>query len=142
MVLIEWLPFGVFLEQGLGQAGKKIIFIDIGTGVMDKYAGLHIAVRIDMAIVPAAGYAAADILTIVLEVQSHEGFPRFQFPDFTHPVDHIGPLLPGRQKIQGCTLTHRHVMEVPGVPGAFTDEHINEVIGGDCLNVLPGIGKR
>ena len=139
MVLIEWLPFGVFLEQGLGQAGKKIIFIDICAGVMDKYTGLHIAVRIDMAIVPAAGYAAADVLAIILEVQGHEGFARFQFPDFTNPVNHIGPLLPGRQKIQGCTLTHRHVMEVPGVPGALTDEHVNEVIGGDCFNVLPGI---
>lgn len=139
MVLIEGLSLCVFLEQGLGQAGEEIILIDVSTGVMNEYAGFHIAIRVNVAVVSAAGYAAADVLAIVLEVQGHEGFPCFQFPDFTNPVNHVSPLLPGGQEIQGCSLAYRHVMEVPGVPGAFADEHIDEIIGCDGFNILTGV---
>ena len=48
VVVVEGLALVVLLEQRLLQALQKALFPDIGAGIMDKDAGLHITGRIDM----------------------------------------------------------------------------------------------
>ena len=45
MVAVEGLALVIFLEQGLLQAFQQALVMDVGAGVMDEYAGLHIAVK-------------------------------------------------------------------------------------------------
>jgi hypothetical protein len=53
------------LQQGL--------LADVGVGVVDEHAGIHIAVGVDVEIAAAAGDAAAHILRVVLEVHGEQG---------------------------------------------------------------------
>jgi hypothetical protein len=47
--------------------------VDVGVGVVDEDAGLHVAAGVDVAEHAAAGDAAADELAVVLEVHGHDG---------------------------------------------------------------------
>lgn len=70
MVAVEGLPLPVQLEQWLLQALQKAFLPDIGAGIVDKHARLHIAGSVDMAINAASGHAAAGKLTVILEVNA------------------------------------------------------------------------
>lgn len=54
------------LQQGVGA--------DIGVGVVNKGAGLVVAVGVDMEVHPAAGQAALGILAVIPEVQGEQRF--------------------------------------------------------------------
>ena len=73
MVAVEGLALVIFLEQGLLQAFQQALVMDVGAGVMDEYAGLHIAVGVDVSILAATGDTAVNVLAVVLEVQGVEG---------------------------------------------------------------------
>ena len=69
MIAVERLVRTVCHKQWLLQRSQQIYFLDIGTGIMDEYTGLHIAVWIDMAVVSAACDTSAHIFSIVLEIE-------------------------------------------------------------------------
>ena len=48
--------------------------MDVGVGVVDKDAGLHIAGRVDVGVL-TAGNTTVDVLAIVLEVDAEDGLP-------------------------------------------------------------------
>ena len=75
MVAVEGLALVIFLEQGLLQAFQQALVMDVGTGVMDEYAGLHIAVGVDVSILAAAGDTAVNVLAVVLEVNAEICLP-------------------------------------------------------------------
>ena len=53
MVVVERLALVIFLEQGLLQALQQALVVDVGVGVVDKDAGLHIAGRVDVGVLAA-----------------------------------------------------------------------------------------
>ena len=86
---------------------------------MNEYAGLGIAIRIDMEIVSSSGYASADILTIILKVHRKEWYIIFRRPDKTYPVDHGAALYGRRHQFGNCVVAHRHIVEIEAEMGAF-----------------------
>ena len=73
MVVVEGLALVIFLEQRLLQALQQALVMDVGVGVVDKDAGLHVASRVDVGVLTAAGNAAVDVLAVVLEVDAEDG---------------------------------------------------------------------
>ena len=53
----------------------------VHVGVVDKHAGLHIALGVDVEIPPAAGDAAAHVLRVILEVHGEDGLRAAEGPD-------------------------------------------------------------
>lgn len=139
MVVVERLAFGIFLEERLLQAFEQALLVDVGAGIMDKYARFDVAVRVDMAVVAAAGDAAVDVLAVVLEVDGKNRLAAFGAADFTDAANHVGALLGCRQEVQGSIVADRHVMEIPREPDALLDEEVQEFVGRDRIDILAGI---
>ncbi len=59
MILVKGLVVPVRQEQGLLQGIQEGGFPDVGAGIVDEHAGLHVAVGIDVAVIPPPGNAAA-----------------------------------------------------------------------------------
>ena len=59
VVAVEGLAFAVLQEEGLLQTLQKALLPDVGAGVVDEDAGLHVARGVDVAVDAAAGHAAA-----------------------------------------------------------------------------------
>ena len=113
MIAVEWLIIPVCHKQGLPERIQQRDFPDIRAGIMDEYARLHIAVGIDMAIVPSACNAAAYKLSIILEVHGIDWLATFHCPDFPYPVVHVLSLLLRWKKFRRRIVSHRHIMEEP-----------------------------
>ena len=47
--------------------------MDVAVGIVDEYTGLHIALSINVQIIPSAGDAAAYIFRIILEIHGEDG---------------------------------------------------------------------
>ena len=142
MVAVERLVLTVCHEQRLLQRSQQIHFLDIGTRIMDEYAGLHIPIGIDMTVVSAACDTATHIFTIVLEVKGEDGLATLHGTDFTDAVVHILSLIRIRKQLTGCLISYRHIMEIPAESGALFNDHIQEFITGDYLIVFAGVADR
>lgn len=68
--------------------------MDVAVGIVDEYTGLHIALSINVQIIPSAGDAAAYIFRIVLKIHGEDGLALAKFPN---PVVYLFPLLRCRQ---------------------------------------------
>ena len=113
MVVVERLALVIFLEQGLLQALQQALVVDVGVGVVDKDAGLHIAGRVDVGVLTAAGNATVDVLAIVLEVDAEDGLAAGVAADLAYTVDHIFTLLGVQHQVDVGPVTDGHVVEVP-----------------------------
>ena len=82
MIVVKRLAFGVFFEQRLLQTFEQALVLDIGTGIMDEYTRFHVAIGVNMAIVPATGYTSVNILAVVLEIDGKNRFTAFDTADF------------------------------------------------------------
>ena len=60
---------------------QKGSVVDIAVGIMDKYAGFHVSLCVDVQVIPPSGDAAAHILGVVLEVHGKDRFRLTEFPD-------------------------------------------------------------
>ena len=67
-VFIEGLVVVVRHEDGTLEGVQQAGVVDVAVGVVDEYAGFHIALGVDVQIVSSAGDAAAYIFRIVLEI--------------------------------------------------------------------------
>ena len=103
---------------------------------MDEHAGLHIALGVNMQVIPATGNTAAHVLGIILEVHGEQGLGIAVFPDL---MIHMGALLGTGQKLGGCTVAYGHIVEEPGKQSAGIDHVIEEFFAGDILVVDRGI---
>ena len=118
--------------QGLQQAHLP----DVGVGVVDEDAGVHIAIGVDVEVAPPAGDAAAHILRVVLEVHGEEGLLRPELPDAA--IDRL-PLLRGGQQLRRGVVAHGHVVEVPDEVGPHPDELVVVLLRGDGVVVRAGV---
>ncbi len=135
-IVIEGLVVVVGHEQGRAQGIQQGSVVDVAVGVMDEHTGLHIALGVDVQIVPAAGDAAVDVLGVVLEVDGEDGLVGAVFPDLM--VD-VGALLRAGQKLGCCVVAHGHIVEEPGEQCTGIDHVIEEPLAGDVLVVDRGI---
>lgn len=92
--------------EGIQQTGV----MDVAVGVVNEYAGLHIAFGVDVQIAPPTGDTAAHIFRIVLEIHGEDSFA---LAEFSNPVVHFFPLLWGRQQLGSRIVAHGHVVEEP-----------------------------
>ena len=113
--------------------------MDVGAGVMDEYAGLHISGRIDMCVLPPSCNTSVDIFAVILEVNAENLLTTGQATDLANSVDHILSLLCVQHQIHVCTITDRHIMEVPVETDAVADQHVDELVACNSLVVLTRI---
>ena len=66
--------FLVLFKKRRLQSFEQRYIMDIDIGIMNKGTGLHIAGRINVYIIPAAGYAALSKLTVIPESMAKIGF--------------------------------------------------------------------
>ena len=139
VVVVEGLALVVLLEQRLLQALQQALVVDVRVGVVDKDAGLHVARRVDVGILAAAGNAAVDVLAVVLEVNAEDRLAAGVAADLAHAVDHILTLLGVQHQVNVCTVADGHIVEVPVEAHTVADEHIHELIARDGLVVGAGV---
>lgn len=135
MVAVEGLALVIFLEQGLLQAFQQALVMDVGAGVMDEYAGLHIAVGVDVSILAAAGDTAVNVLAVVLEVNAENLLAAGKAADLAYTLDHVLTLFGIQHQVNVSTIADGHIVEVPVEAHAVADEHIHEFIAGNSLVV-------
>ena len=135
MVAVEGLALVIFLEQGLLQAFQQALVMDVGTGVMDEYAGLHIAVGVDVSILAYAGDTAVNVLAVVLEVNAENLLASGKAADLAYTLDHVLTLFGIQHQVNVSTIADGHIVEVPVEAHAVADEHIHEFIAGNSLVV-------
>ena len=127
VVLHEHRPLVGFQQRGV---------VDVGVGVVDKGAGLDVAVGVDVQIIPASGDAALDVFPVVPEVHGEQ---RLGVPEPANLVVHELPLLGGGHQIGGGPGAHRHVGEEPGEQRALGDEVVEILLAADDVHVLAGV---
>ena len=74
--------------------------MDVCTGIVNEHTRLHIAVCIDVHVVPAAGDAAADKLTVVLEIHCKDLLAALFAADLADTVIHVLSLLFRRKQLR------------------------------------------
>ena len=72
MVFIPRLAFVIFHKQGGLQRLNQGAILDIDIGIVDKCAGLHVTVGIDVQVMAAARDAALDIFAVVPKIEREE----------------------------------------------------------------------
>ena len=142
VIVVERLSCLISLEQRLLQALDEALLLDVGLAVMNEDAGFHIAVRVDVAVVLAAGDTAVYHLTIVLEINGEDRKAGLIAADFADSVIHIFALLRIQKQGSGGLVSDRHVVEVPGEVHTLVDQHLQELIACDGLVVDRGVADR
>ena len=140
-VVVEGVVTAIRLENRLLEALEQRLLLDVGVGIVDKDAGLHVAARVDVAIHAAAGDAAADVLAVVLEVHGEDRLAAGDAADLANALEHIGALLNGRAEVDRGALADGHVVEVPGPAAALLDDLVEVLVGAYHLGVRAGIGR-
>ena len=102
--------------------------MDIGTGIVNENAGLHIPVGIDMTIVFTPGNTAADKLPVILKIHQENRFSPLKGPHLPNSVIHIFPLLRCRKQFRRRIISHRHIVEEPGKGNALFYKEIQKRI--------------
>lgn len=65
-------------EQRGAVGFQKRLLPDVGIGVVNEGAGFYIAAGVDVAIVSAAGNAAANVFSVVPEIYRKQGLPSYE----------------------------------------------------------------
>ena len=110
--------------------------MDIAVGIMDKYAGFHVSLCVDVQVIPPSGDAAAHILGVVLEVH---GKDRFRLTEFPNTVVNGFSLFRRGKKIHSGVVSNRHVVEEPAEQRAGINDVIKEFLAADILVIPAGI---
>ena len=140
-VVVPGVVLAVGLEDGLAQAVEKVLVLDVGVGVVDEDARLHVTLGVDVAEHAAAGDAATHVLAVVLEVHREDGLAAGDATHLTDAVQHVLALLDGGHEVGVGALPHRHVVEVPGPAGTLVDDEVEVLVGRDRLDVGAGVGR-
>ena len=119
MVAVERLSLSVGFEKRLLETLKERLVMDIGSGIVDEYAGLNIADGIDMAVASSSGNTSGNKLSVVLEVDGEYFFSAFPSSDFSYSVIHIFTLFGIKQELRGSVVSNRHIMEIPSISYAL-----------------------
>ena len=136
-VVVEGLSVVIGHEHRPPQAVQQGFFPDVGVGVVDEYAGVHVAVGIDVEITPATGNTPAHILPVILEVQQENGLGVAVV--VPHPVVQLLSLLWSRQQLGGGVVAHGHIVEVPGELGPPRHQAVYKVLRTDGFHVGAGV---
>ena len=135
-VVIEGLVVMVGHEQRGLQALQQGLLVDVGVGVVDEHAGIHVAVGVDVQVAAATGDTTAHVLAVVLEVHGEDAL------GLTHGTDAVIDLLTllgsGHQLGSGI-VAHGHVVEEPHEVGTQVDDLVVELLAGDVLVVDTGV---
>ena len=139
MVLVEGLAVVVRHEQRALKNLQNAAVVDVGIGIVDEDAGLCITGRVDVEVVAAARNAAADELTVILEVHRVERDIASLAAQIADAVDHVLALLRGGHQFGGCLVADGHVVEIEAEVRALVAQEAHEVIAGDGLDVGAGV---
>ena len=135
-VLVEGLVVMVGHEHGGLQALQQALLPDVGVGIVDEHAGVHVAVGVDVQVAAAAGDAPAHILGVVLEVHGKDALG---LPHGADAAVDLGPLLGVGHQLGGGVVAHGHVVEEPHEVSAQIHDQIVKLLAGDVLVVDAGV---
>ncbi len=111
MVLVEGLAVVIAMNSGLCRHLQQAPVMDVGIGIVDEHAGLHVAVGVDVEIVAAAGDAAAHKLAVVLEVHGVERVAASRRRSRMRSII-ASRAAPGWASAPAGVVAHGHVVEV------------------------------
>jgi len=110
VVLVVWLMLAVFHEQRLLKRLQKGAGLYVAVAVVNECTGLDIAVRIDVKVSSAAGYAAVAVFAIIPEIQSEQ---RLGLSERAHLMIHELTLLGADHEIRVGCIADRNISEKP-----------------------------
>ena len=116
------------LEDRLLQALEQRLVLDVGVGIVDEDARLHVSPGVDVAKDAPSRYTAADILAVVLEVHGKDRLPTGNATHLADTMEHVLTLLDRWHEVGIGALSHRHVVEVPCKASPFGDDGIKVLI--------------
>ena len=117
-------------EDGGLQALQQRFFPDVGIRIVDKHAGIDVAVGVDMQIAPPSGDTSAHIFAVILEIHREN---RLLSADITDLMIHEFPLFRGRQQLRDRVVADGHVVEIPYKLCAPFHHLVDEVKGTDGI---------
>ena len=109
---------------------------------MNEHTRLYIAVCIDVHVIPSSGNTASDKLTVILKIHCKDLFAALFSTDLADSVIHVLSLLLRRKQFRRRLISNRHIVEVPGITAPLLDDHIEERITCDGLNILARVADR
>ena len=74
MVFVKRMVVFVFHEERRFYSFQQADVLDVYVGIVDEGAGFHIAIGVDMDVVPSPGDTSAYIFTVIPEIQRNMGF--------------------------------------------------------------------
>ena len=95
-----------------------------------------------MEVVSAAGNASADKLAVVLEVHQEDRLAAVDCAHLAHALDHVLALFRRRKQIRRSAVSDRHVVEIERIADALFNQHIQERIARDRLDIRAGVADR
>src|SRR5574344_1868383 len=95
---------------------------------MNEYTRFHIAVRIDMTVVTAAGNAASHKFTVVLKIHYKNRFAALLSSDFAYAVVHVLTLRRIAEKLHVSTFSDRHIVEIPAESTSMVNDEVKECV--------------
>src|SRR5690554_586251 len=119
------MVFTVLQKKGRLQRLEEAHLANVGTGVMNKGTGLHIAIGIDMQVAASPGDAAVDIFPVVPEIYHENIFAAAVLP---HPFVHQPALLRGGQELGICMSPDGDISEVPAEETALVYHGIDKLL--------------
>ena len=134
---VERLVSLIALEQRALVALEQGLLADVGVGVVDERARLHVAGGVDVHVATGAGNAATRVLAVVPEVREEDG--HVVAPVLADLVVHAGALLGGGEKLHGSAQANGHVREDPREEDALIDEELDVLVARDGVVVCAGV---
>ena len=124
VIVIERLPIMIGHEDRRLEALQQGLLADIGVGVVDKHAGIHIAIGIDVQVSAATGNAATHIFSIILKIH---GKQRLCPAIVADSVIDFRPLLRCWQQLWRGIIAYRHIVEIPDKICALFDQAVIKI---------------
>ena len=94
------------------QCFQQCVIINVGIGIMDKYARVYVTVCIDMEITSSTSNTSTYIFCIILEIHTEN---RLGLTEFTDLIT-ISQMTPGPNAINSATFVGT---KIAGIPGAL-----------------------
>ena len=121
------------------QCFQQCVIINVGIGIMDKYARIHITVCIDMEITSSTCNTSAYIFCVILEIHAEN---RLGLTEFTDLMIHFLTLLWIWHQLYYCIVSCRHIMEEPYKQSSTVNNFIKIFLTAYTVHIGRGIACR
>ena len=123
-------------KEGALQAFNQTHLMNVGSGIVDENAGIHITVGINVKVIAPAGNTSPNVLGVILEINRED---RLVGPDPANPVVDLFPLIGIDQQLYAGIIAHGHIMEEPGEFRPPVKKIIHIFFCSDGIVILTGI---